>query len=108
MKHKEVSWCVYKWTCAVNGKVYIGMTNNIKTRIAQHRTSPPKLMAQDVLALGWQAFAWELLWDGLLSKHQAVRYERKEIAAHGSTKRDKGYNILKSTPGASWGPMLRR
>lgn len=90
----EKTWCVYKHTNPVNGKVYIGITGNVpeirwanglRYRANAHFTSAIK-------KYGWEAFEHEVLFDGLTFE-EALCKERELIASYDSANRNRGYNI---------------
>lgn len=83
---------VYKITNNINGKVYVGQTNNLKRRIQEHkhdkRDGHPIYSA--IKEFGWENFSTEILYEG-------PDYDKKEeeyIAQFESYDPQKGYNVL--------------
>ena len=52
---------IYKITCTVNGKRYIGQSIDIKRRFSQHKRKPPARMQADFEQYGVGAFKFEIL-----------------------------------------------
>lgn len=52
---------IYKITCTVNYKNYVGQSIDIKRRFSQHRRNPPKQMREDIEKYGLEAFTFEIL-----------------------------------------------
>lgn len=90
-------WTVYKLTCNVNGKIYIGNTkNSLKERTANgkgYRNQPA--IYSDILLFGWENFSKEIL-----SVCKTLK-ESRELEAKFIQEFDcivpNGYNILKGT-----------
>jgi group I intron endonuclease len=71
--------CIYKFTNKVNGKIYIGQTKSVTSRLRDHLRNTEKCPFKSDLALyGWKAFKFEVLefiedpnsMDNLLSKKE--------------------------------------
>lgn len=77
---------VYKITCLVNGRYYIGRTKDYRGRVSGHKlelekgTHYSKEMQDDYNKFGQDNFSWELLEDGL-HKDAATVMEWKLILA---------------------------
>lgn len=89
----EAGYCVYKHTCVINGKVYVGITKrHPQTRWAGgsgYRNNEHFYSA--IKKYGWQNFEHEVLRVGL-SKEEAQRMEIDLIAKYRSNDRNFGYN----------------
>lgn len=92
---------VYKITCSVNRKVYIGRSDDIYKRWKSHiasmlgRCSGNKHLLEDVFKFGIENFSFEVL-EICESGFEAYygNVERKYIIMYDSQNLDKGYNIL--------------
>lgn len=81
---------IYKITCKINNKVYIGRTQNIPTRWCAHLESPSNRLKEDIDKYGIENFIFEILEtpkDGKL-KHSEAYYIDKYDS------RNNGYNTL--------------
>lgn len=84
---------IYRATCTISNKIYIGYTTNFEIRKAQHRQSavtPKSKFHKAIRKHGYENFVWEILYqsyDGDYTKHVMERYF---IEQHNSFKR--GYN----------------
>jgi group I intron endonuclease len=89
----EPVFTIYKHTCIVTGKSYIGQTQNLKDRSWMHTRPYSRCPAfrNAVQKYGWDNFTTEILHEGL-SLAQANEYEELAIAAH-STQVPHGYNL---------------
>lgn len=83
---------VYKITNAVNGKVYIGITNNPKRRWSNHQSSTKSLIGKAIHKYGVENFKFEILYSGL-SIEEAEEKEISLIAQEKSLWNENGYNI---------------
>jgi predicted GIY-YIG superfamily endonuclease len=87
------NWCLYKHTCP-NGKIYIGITNNLKRRwkaMGEEYHSCKKFYYA-IRKYGWTNIAHEVLVDNL-TKEEAGNLEKEYIANHHSTNPKYGYNM---------------
>jgi group I intron endonuclease len=78
------SFQVYKATCTVNGKCYIGITRNLQRRIIEHRYASKRLSSVFHKALqkyGFENFTWEIVHDKLVLS-DALEVERNLIESH--------------------------
>lgn len=90
---KSKWWCVYKHTNLVNGKVYIGITQqeiNKRWRSGAGYQRHKHFYAA-IQKYGWDNFSHEIIEDGLL-KEEAALIEIELIKKYESTNREKGYN----------------
>lgn len=88
------TYYIYKVTNKLNGKVYIGKTNNICKRIAQHLSAREKEDSEFHKALksdGFQNFIWEFL-EYTTSSELAANMEREYIQKFNSVFPN-GYNV---------------
>lgn len=89
----ERTYCVYKHTNLTNGKVYIGITHDIRKRWrgngCAYKSNPH--FWQAIVAYGWDGFSHEVLLSEL-SQQEACEAEIKLIAEYQSLDREKGYN----------------
>lgn len=94
MNTTEKTWCVYKHTNKINGKVYIGITSdNPESRWANGKKYKcNKHFTSAINEYGWDGFKHEVLCTGL-SKEEAIEEEICLICAYRSADREFGYNI---------------
>lgn len=88
------TYYIYKVTNKLNGKIYIGKTNNIGARIRQHLTTAKKRDSEFHKALdedGFQNFTWEFL-EYTTSSEIASDLEKKYILEFNSLIPN-GYNV---------------
>lgn len=87
-------YVVYCHTNLINGKKYIGMTNNVKRRWrstgAEYKTS--KCFYNAILKYGWDNFKHEIIVDKL-TEIQAQKLEKYYIKLYTTCDNTKGYNI---------------
>ncbi len=93
-KMAEKTYCVYKHTNKINGKVYIGITGSApeKRWLCGHGYPNNPYFSSAIQKYGWDAFAHDILFTGL-SKDEAGEIEREQIALYQSANREYGYNI---------------
>lgn len=95
--------CIYKATNRINGKVYIGKTNNFKARKLAHETKPnDHLFSRAIQKYGKENFDWVILEDGITSLEESNERERYWIAKYRSYFRWKdsnGYNMTRGGDG---------
>lgn len=92
---------IYKITNKINGKVYIGQSNDIKTRWNhEHGGVSTKniLLREEILKFGLENFCYEILIEENDSKRKDL-LEKQMIKEYNSTNPDFGYNV--STGGNS-------
>lgn len=100
------NYCVYKHTCNLNGKFYIGITNNIERRWRCNGIEYKPHEGKEhfcrfwnaIQKHGWDSFTHEILEDGL-SFEDACEREKYYISYFDSRNRDKGYNIAEGGNG---------
>ena len=94
---------VYKITNIINNKVYIGITKNIKSRFAYHKTRFNKQNKKEYLEkplykafrkYGIENFKFEVLFENLTDE-EAANKEIELIAEYKSLSHENGYNITK-------------
>lgn len=87
------NYVVYKLTCIVNNKAYVGMTNNFARRMREHRFSKSKCsaLAHAIRKHGWNAFVCSVIHSNL-SVSEAQSQERQAISACNSLT-PSGYNL---------------
>jgi group I intron endonuclease len=96
---------IYKLTCKINGKIYIGKAINLYNRIIQHkcRAKKPKgtwFFENAIIKHGWDSFTIDILeimepFDK--SKDNSILLDKESyyIEKYDSTNKEKGYNIQK-------------
>ena len=92
---EDRSYKVYKYTCKVNGKVYIGQTKKSLKRRANSNGSgyvQCPHFGNAIKKHGWENFVCEILEDNL-TLEEANELETKYIMEYDSTNDKKGYNI---------------
>lgn len=89
-----MEWVVYEILNTVNGKIYIGSTNNIDRRMRSHRHPSSKctVIKRAIYKYGWDAFRVEIV-GRYKSSDEALEAETREISSRGSLI-PKGYNVL--------------
>ena len=94
---------VYKITNLINNKLYIGITKNIKSRFAYHRTRyckaskreyKKKPLYQVMVKYGIENFKFEVLYKDL-TPEEAMQKEIELIASLHTLSHEHGYNITK-------------
>ena len=96
---------VYKVTCRVNGKGYIGhTTQTLVNRMSVHKRqySGCRALKAAIAKHGWDNFDVEVLEEGLVDDTLRREREKELIAAHGTFGAG-GYNL---TPGGEITPMI--
>lgn len=93
-------YCVYKITNKLNGKIYIGMSKNLKNRWSSNgiHYKRSKHFYNAIQKYGWDNFEKKILIKNL-SFEEACELEVKEIAKHNSRDRKIGYNIAEGGNG---------
>lgn len=102
----ENGYCVYKHTCKINGKIYIGMTNNVKRRWRcrgiEYKPHEGREHSRPfwnaIQKHGWDNFTHEILESGL-TMEEACEREKYYIDNLHSRDKDKGYNIAEGGNG---------
>lgn len=84
---------IYKHTCLINKKSYIGVTNNLKVRTASHKTptSACPAIRNAIQKYGWENFSTELLCT-TSDLNEANLLEEQFISSH-RTLVPNGYNL---------------
>ena len=83
---------IYKLTNELNGMAYVGMTNNLKRRLSEHRRYSKRAnsyLSRAIFKYGWENFRVEVL--EVCSKEVAKERERHWIKELG-TREPQGYN----------------
>lgn len=95
---------IYQITNLINGKIYIGQTNNYHKRWSNHRTSKnDTVISRAIQKYGVENFSFEVLMKGL-TEEEANRQEialikqKKSKVPNGYNVADGGKNIINSSP----------
>lgn len=97
---------LYQYTNRINGKSYIGITDNIERRRSQHKgaNGGSRLFHRAIHKYGWDAFKFRIL-AYLDSIDESARMEHEAIKSF-STLAPSGYNLNSGKPGAKYsGPL---
>lgn len=96
------NFIIYKHTNLINGKVYIGLTSNIKDRWSRNgeRYKGCDHFYSAIQQYGWNNFKHEIIEEGLNATEADIR-EQYWIAYYDSTNRDKGYNLTTGGQGSA-------
>lgn len=92
MNNDSKKWCVYKHTCLINGKIYIGQTSSIKTRWKPFSYKNCTMFHEAIQKYGWENFSHEIIEDNL-SLEEANEREEYWIKYYDTTNKEKGYNL---------------
>lgn len=105
------NYVVYKITNTINGKIYIGITNNTKLRWSSNgkhyrargekKNSRPFWNA--IQKYGWEKFDKKII-SSNLTYEEALKKEIEMIKSYDSTNKDKGYNV---SPGGNGGLIYK-
>lgn len=103
-------YIIYKITCDINSKIYIGYTSNLKKRIHSHQDFAKRggghRLHNAIRRYGWESFSVEVV-DSTPYKVHALRHlEPFYIKFYSSTDPDIGYNITPGGEGANKGSGL--
>lgn len=93
-------YCVYKITNKLNGKIYIGMSKNLKNRWSANgiHYKQSKRFYNAIQKYGWNNFEKIVLVEGL-SFEEACDLEVKNISKYNSRDKKIGYNIAEGGNG---------
>jgi group I intron endonuclease len=93
MSNKEKTFVVYKHTCLINNKSYIGITYDYNRRCKQHqyKSSQCLLFSSAIQKHGWNNFTHQMLATGL-TLHAANHFEEFYIN-HFNSLSPNGYNL---------------
>lgn len=105
------NYVVYKITNNINGKIYIGMTNDVKRRWRYEGIEYRPPLKSDrhrpfwnaIQKYGWDNFTKEIIISGL-TKEDAFEKERQMIKEFDSTNKKIGYNL---SPGGNGGVVYK-
>lgn len=96
---------IYKLTCLVNNKIYIGKSINLYSRLGNHKRGEKKVKGrcyfEDALIKhGWNSFTVEILetfenFDKTRDHQMLLDVETRYIELFDSTNKDIGYNLCK-------------
>lgn len=85
-------FAVYKHTNLINGKVYIGVTEQkAEKRWKSGKGYKNKDFNADIEKYGWNNFKHEILLDNL-TKETALQKEKEYVSLYNSNNKEKGYN----------------
>ena len=96
---------VYRFTCLVNGKPYVGISQDVFRRCRHHGENSPTKFRNAIRKYGRMNFLCEPLFywtDGKPDRSFLATLEAELIASHNSVA--KGYNIAERSEGGSYGP----
>ena len=90
---ENLKWFVYKHTNLVNGKVYIGITHDIKKRWSNNGRQywSNRHFKQAIEKYGWDGFLHEIVYENI-SYEEACSHEIELIAKYNACDREYGYN----------------
>lgn len=98
-------YVIYKITNSINGKIYIGMTNDFNQRMREHKSNAnsdkykyKSRLYNAIRKYGWDNFEKEII-DVVDDRYTADEKEKYYIALYDSTNKDIGYNITKGGTG---------
>lgn len=86
-------YTIYKHTCSITGKSYIGITNDMARRIREHRRaySTCAILRNAITKYGWDNFTTDILVQGT-NRTDILSLEQHLIQEH-QTQSPNGYNI---------------
>ena len=82
---------VYKVTNLINGKAYIGITNDFKRRMDNHKCGKKQAVDLAIQKYGEENFLYEVLYENV-SEEDAINKEKELIKLY-NTKTPDGYNV---------------
>lgn len=93
MSNQEKTFVVYKHTCTINNKSYIGITCDYEQRCYNHQNKSSRCtnFARAIKKYGWSSFSHEILATGL-TLQSANHFEKFYIKEHKSLSPN-GYNL---------------
>ena len=93
---------IYKLTCRITDKSYIGKSVNINRRLKEHKSYKKSVcyFQSAIIKHGWDSFDVEILeifenFDKITDNNHLLEREAYYIEFFDSTNKDKGYNICK-------------
>jgi predicted GIY-YIG superfamily endonuclease len=92
---------VYSIRHRATGRVYIGVTSNLRRRIAQHRKKPPQRMRKDLQAAASFDAAFEVTVLLSTTDQRAANEAEKQYIAEYKAQGPDGYNKFPGKPGSS-------
>lgn len=89
----KTDFIIYKHTCCVNGKSYIGLTVDLERRTKEHQLkwSTCKAFHRAITKHGWDAFVTEVLY--VCDDIQTARFREEQAIAEYGTMVPHGYNL---------------
>ena len=101
MKDK-IKYSIYRLTNKVNGKVYIGVTKNLKKRMREHSyASNDFLISRAIRKYGWDSFVKEVIEETENGPEAYDILEPRYIAEHNSNDISVGYNLTEGGQGST-------
>jgi len=98
----SVTYSIYRLTNKVNGKVYIGVTNNLKKRMREHSyASNDFLISKAIRKYGWESFEQEVIAETKDEREAYDILEPRYIAEHNSNDMPVGYNLTEGGQGST-------
>lgn len=98
-------FCIYKATCLINQKVYIGKTRNFEKRKKQHLSGKENhLFSRAIQKYGAENFTWEIIEENIPDDSLANEREKYWISYYNSYFRwpnSSGYNMTKGGDGGN-------
>lgn len=95
-----VTYSIYRLTNKVNGKVYIGVTNNLKKRMREHSYAlNDYLISKAIRKYGWESFTCEVIDQTNIEREAYEVLEPRHIAEHHSNDPSIGYNLTEGGQG---------
>lgn len=86
--------CLYKATCKITGKAYIGYTEDFQRRKREHLSAKGKTaFHRAIRKYGPENFIWEIIYESSDPYHTKTVMEPKMIKEHHTFHKENGYNM---------------